>query len=168
MVYAALAAASVGIELGLSDEEIAAGVRHYETVGHRSRIVRLSGGITLVDDCYNANPSSNRFAVDSMDALGGRKVCVLGEMREMGENSAQLHYELGRWLREKGVAAVYTSGGDSARIAAGAGDIAVHFASKAELISALPGLLRQGDTVLVKASHSCRFEDVVEALERGV
>jgi UDP-N-acetylmuramyl pentapeptide synthase len=81
MVYAALAAASVGMALGLTDEEIIRGIREYKTVGHRSRIVPTAFGI-LVDDCYNANPNSNRAAIDSLANLPGRKVCILRDMLE--------------------------------------------------------------------------------------
>ncbi len=166
MVYAALAAASVGLYLGLSDEEIAAGVGHYATIGHRSRVVKLPSGVTLVDDCYNANPSSVHFALDSLDVLSGRHICVFGDMRELGENSHELHRTIGAYAREKGVAALYTCGDEAEYYAEGAGDIARVFESKAALIEALSALLREGDVILVKASHSCRFEDIVEALEK--
>lgn len=167
MVYAALAAASVGLYLGLSDEEIIRGIAGYATVGHRSRIVKLRGGITLVDDCYNANPSSTRSAIDSLDALSGRKVCILGDMRELGENSKQLHRQVGAYAKEKGVSLLLTSGEDAACFVEGYGADGLHFPSKAALITALPAYLREGDVVLVKASHSCRFEDIVEVLEQA-
>lgn len=165
MVYAALAGASVGLYLGLSDEEIVRGIAAYATVGHRSRVVKLPK-LTLVDDCYNANPGSTRSAIDSLDALSGRKVCIFGDMRELGENSRQLHREVGAYAREKGVSLLLTSGEDAVCYGEGAGDIAHHYESKAALIAALPDWLREGDVVLVKASHSCCFEDVVDALEK--
>ncbi len=166
MVYAALAAAAVGLHMGLTDEEIAAGMAAYRTVGHRSRVVHTSL-CTLIDDCYNANPASNRAAVDSMMALPGRKVCVLGDMREMGENSQELHRELGAFLAARGVDAVYTQGDEAAYIAEGAGErIARHFPDKAALLAALAAELRSGDVVLVKASHGAHFEDIAEAIEK--
>lgn len=166
MVYAALAGAAVGLYLGLTDEEIVRGIANYATVGHRSRVVKLPKGITLVDDCYNANPGSTRSAIDSLDALSGRKVCILGDMRELGENSKQLHREVGAYAREKGVSLLLTSGEDAVCYGEGAGEIAHHVESKAALIAALPDFLREGDVVLIKASHSCRFEDIVEAMEK--
>ena len=167
MVYAALAAASVGLYLGLSDAEIVRGIAGYATVGHRSRIVRLKGGMTLVDDCYNANPKSTCSAIDSLDALSGRKVCIFGDMRELGENSRQLHREVGAYAREKGVSVLLTSGEDAASFVEGYGADGHYFERKAALMAALPAYLREGDVILVKASHSCRFEDVVEVLEKG-
>lgn len=166
MVYPALAAVAVGVYLGLSDEEIATGITHYATIGHRSRVIKLSSGATLVDDCYNANPSSVRSAIDSMDALGGRRICVLGDMRELGENSHELHRNIGAYAREKGIAALYTCGDEASFYAEGAGDIARCFASKKELVAELASCLHGEDTILVKASHSCRFEDIVDELEK--
>ena len=83
MVYAALAAAAVGLELGLTDEEIARGIAGYQTVGDRARVIHANG-LTVVSDCYNANPNSCRAALDSLAALSGRRVCVLGDMLELG------------------------------------------------------------------------------------
>ena len=163
MVYAALAAAAVGFTLGLTEEEIATGIGHYATVGHRSRLLRVHG-MTIVDDCYNANPYSDRFAIDSLMELPGRHVCVLGDMNELGENSAELHRGIGAYARDKGVDALYTAGKMSVHYGEGAGGIARHFESREALAKALPALLREGDAVLIKASHSCRFEYVLDAL----
>ena len=166
MVYAALGAAAVGFALGLTAAEVAAGIAGYVPVGRRARLYR-AGKLTVIDDCYNANPTSNRAAIDSMLALPGRKLCVLGDMREMGERSPQLHWELGRYAMERGVARIFTQGQESVEISRGAGEeIASHFADKASLLAALQGELRGGDVVLVKASHGAHFEEIVEALIR--
>ena len=164
MIYSVLAAAAVGMELGLSDEEIARGMLSYKTIGHRSRVVRTPY-CTLIDDCYNANPTSNRAAIDSMMRLSGRKVCVLGDMREMGENSRQLHREIGRYAAAHGVELLLAQGEEAAYFAEGAPDISRHFPDRASLLAALPELIRPGDVVLVKASHGPRFEDVAETIE---
>ena len=164
MIYAVLAAAAVGLTLGLTEEEIIRGVAADKTVGHRSRIVH-TGYCTLIDDCYNANPTSNRAAIDSMAGLPGRKVCILGDMREMGPQSRRLHEEIGRYAAEHGVQALYTQGEDAAYMAQAAGDIARHFPDKAALIAALPELIRPGDLVLVKASHGPAFDEVAAAVE---
>lgn len=164
MVYSVLAAAAVGMELGMSDAQIARGLSKYATVGHRSRVIRTSY-CTLIDDCYNANPTSNRAAIDSMLQLEGRKVCILGDMREMGEQSAKLHFELGRYAVEHGVELIITHGEEAAHITEGAGEIGVHYPDRGELLRALPSMIQQGDVVLVKASHGPNFEDVVSAVE---
>ena len=165
MVYAALAAAAVGFELGLTDGEIAEGISRYATVGHRSRLIRTAG-LLIVDDCYNANPYSTRSAIDSLMELPGRHVCVFGDMRELGENSAEMHRQIGAYAAEKGVEALYTAGEESVHYGEGAPEITRHFESKKALTEALPSLLKEGDTVLIKASHSCQFEDIVDVLTK--
>ena len=156
LAYAALAAAAVGIELGLSDGQIAAGAADYAPVGRRARIIETPS-LTVIDDCYNANPDSVKMAIASAGTLGGRLVCILGDMLELGEQSEQMHREVGEAARAAG-ALLLTAG---ERSAAMGGE---HFASKAELISALPRLLKRGDRVLVKASHSMAFEEISDAL----
>ena len=156
MVYAALSAAAVGIELGVPDADIARGIADYEPVGRRASVIE-AGGIRIIDDCYNANPDSTQMAIRSASDLGGRLVCILGDMLELGERSEEFHAETGRAALDAG-ALLLTTG---ERAAAMGGE---HFGSKAELIAALPGLIRPGDSVLVKASHSMAFEEITEAL----
>lgn len=165
MVYAALEGAAVGIKMGLSDSEIAAGIAQYETVGRRANISD-TGYITLVDDCYNANPDSTKCGIDSLKECSGRKVCILGDMLEMGENKEELHAEVGRYAAENGAALLLTVGELSRYTCDGAkGITALHFDTNAQLIEKLPELIEKGDTVLVKASHSMRFEEISEALK---
>lgn len=156
MVYAALAAAAVGIELGVPDADIAAGIADYRPVGRRASVID-TGCLTIVDDCYNANPDSTQLAILSAADLGGRLVCVLGDMLELGERSEEFHRETGRAALDAG--ALLLTAGPLSEAMGGR-----HYASKAELIADLPRQLRRGDTVLVKASHSMAFEDISEAL----
>ena len=156
MVYAALAAAAVGIELGVPDADIAAGIADYQPVGRRASVIN-TGCLTIVDDCYNANPDSTQMAILSAADLGGRLVCVLGDMLELGEHSEEFHRETGRAALDAG--ALLLTAGPLSEAMGGR-----HYASKAELIADLPHQLRRGDTVLVKASHSMAFEDITEAL----
>ena len=163
MIYAALEGAAVGMQLGLSDAEIAQGIAEYQPVGHRAR--RLSAEkLTIIDDCYNANPTSVASAIRSLSAVVGRKVCVLGDMLELGENSAALHYETGVLASDCGMDLVLAQGNDAAEIARGAGACGMYFERKLDLLQALEELIHAGDTVLVKASRSMRFEEIVDAL----
>ena len=165
MVYAALEGAAVGLEMGLTDDEISAGVAAYETVGRRANVTD-TGYITLVDDCYNANPDSVMCAIDSLKTINGRKVCILGDMLEMGENKAGLHAQVGKYASDNGADLLLTVGELSRYTCTAAEEInSLHFESNAELISKLPELIRKGDTVLVKASHSMKFEEISEALK---
>ena len=164
MVYAALEGAAVGIVLGLSDREIEAGIASYRTVGRRNAVID-TGFVTLVDDCYNANPESMRCAVDSLAACTGRRVCLLADMLELGEDSPKLHQELGRYAAEKGIDLVAACGELGQNIAEGAGERGRWFASRDAMIEALPGLLKKGDRVLVKASLGMHMEHVAEAVK---
>lgn len=157
MIYAALAAAAVGMRLGLSDGEIAAGIADYRPVGRRASVTKTPY-LTIIDDCYNANPDSAASAILSAYELGGRLVCILGDMLELGESAEALHRETGELALSKG-ALLLTTGALSAKMGGES------FKDKKALISALPGLLKKGDTVLVKASHSMAFEEISETLK---
>lgn len=166
MVYAALEGAAVGIKMGLSDEEIINGISHYETVGRRANIVDTDY-ITLIDDCYNANPDSVKCGIDSMPDGKGRKVCILGDMLEMGENMEGLHASVGRHAAEKGCELLITCGERSVNTHLAASNLipAEHFETNAKLIEKLPELIRKGDVILVKASNSMHFDEISEALK---
>ena len=168
MVTAALGAAAIGLYMGLTDAEISAGIADYVPVGSRSGIIKTDK-ITIIDDCYNANPTSVAAAIDSLAMLRGRRVCVLGDMGELGETAAELHFETGTHAVNKGINLVITCGELSANTAEGAKSAGctnvVHFKDKAELIYELPKLIENGDAVLVKASHGKKFEEIVESLK---
>ncbi len=164
LVYAALMGAAVGLELGLSDAEIALGISRFETVGSRGRVLKANG-MTILDDCYNANPTSTSASLDSLASLPGRHVAILGDMLELGPTSPELHEAVGKHAAETG-AFVAACGPAAEHIAAGAGAGAVWFSELPALLEALPGLVRPGDAVLVKASHSMGFDAVVSALSK--
>ncbi len=164
VVYAALSAAAVGMLLGLADEQIAAGIAAFQNVGRRGEVSH-HGSVTLVDDSYNANPDSVRCGIDSLLQLPAKRhLCMLGDMLELGEGTEEMHASVGRYAAAKGVDLVLTSGPLSVYTAQGAGNRGRHFASREELIDALPALLRPGDCVLVKASKGSHFETVAAAI----
>ena len=168
MVYAALASAAVGWALGLTDAEIAEGIAEYETVGNRAKLID-TGKITIVSDCYNANPNSTASALESLSTLEGRKVCILGDMLELGDDSRQLHFATGEKAVAVGVDLIIACGKLARDIyngAKSAGGNAVYFEEKAELIAGIGEYIQIGDCVLVKASHSLAFEEIVEALQK--
>ena len=164
MVYAALAGAAVGFVLGLTDEEIISGVARYETVGRRSAVTE-TGKITLIDDCYNANPDSVKCGIDSLMKLPGRHVCILGDMLELGEKEEAMHRDVGAYAAQAGAALVLCSGRLGSAIAEGAGAAGKWYPSVDALIGALPELILPGDRVLVKASRGMRFDPIAEALK---
>ena len=164
-IYAALSAATVGMLLGLSDQEIAEGIASFHNVGRRGELFEAEN-IRVIDDSYNANPDSVKCGIDSlMQMPAKRHVCILGDMLELGEDSLALHAEVGRYAIDKGVDFVLTSGLYAKEISYAAGKKGLHFTSREELIHALPEVLSSGDTVLVKASKGSHFETVSAALK---
>ena len=183
MVYNALAAAATGFLLGLSEEEIAAGIADVRSVSGRSRILQ-AGSRIVIDDCYNANPVSVEAAVDLLtqkeekDApqrAASRRVAVLGDMLELGEQEKQLHERVGRYCVKKGADCLICAGPLSRAMYEGALSEAekegrrpsggIHyFPDREALLAGIGAWLEEGDTILVKASHSMGFEAVVELL----
>ena len=164
LVYAALEAAAVGMEMELSDEEIARGIASFAIVGRRGAVVRTEK-ITLLDDCYNSNAEALRSGIDSLLELPGRKVCILGDMLELGDTAWDAHFSSGAYAAEKGVARLLCCGEHAEAYCSGAGAIARRFPDRAALIAALGEEIREGDCVLVKASRGAHFEEISEALK---
>ena len=165
LLYAALEGAATGLLFDLSDQEIRDGIASYTTVGRRFAC-RDTGFIRLIDDCYNATPDSVKSSVSSLSELQGRKVCVLGDMRELGEGAAFMHEEVGAFIKEKKIDLLLCCGEYARMTSFGFGNGAVTFKDKQEMIAALPSLIRKGDAVLVKASLACDFAEVSNALEK--
>lgn len=176
MVYNALAAACVGSLLGLNREEIRRGIGEVKPVGGRSHIIRLADRV-IIDDCYNANPVSMCAALDLLSTALTRKVAVMGDMFELGENKEQMHAKVGEYAAGRGIDVIVCIGEisanmyDSARETlqkTGSKSAEVHyFAGKKEFMNSMPGILQKGDTILVKASHGMVFEEIVKALEEN-
>ena len=121
-------------------------------------------GGTVIDDTYNANPSSTAAAVDVLASLQGRKILVLGDMGELGDNGEQLHAAIGQQAAAAGIDALFTLGTLSANASTAFGQSAVACTDLESLLTALQPTLQPGDTVLVKGSRSARMERVVDAL----
>jgi UDP-N-acetylmuramyl pentapeptide synthase len=126
----------------------------------------LAGGVTVVDDCYNANPMSMRAALDDLAATApARRVAVLGDMLELGPDEGRFHAEMGVHARDAGVDVLITVGPLAALLGAGSGLGQLHAVDDAAAAAALlPKVVQDGDTVLVKASRGVGLEVVAEAL----
>jgi UDP-N-acetylmuramoyl-tripeptide--D-alanyl-D-alanine ligase len=170
MALGALPAAAIGRELGLTDEEIRLGLLNFSTVGSRANIYD-TGYITLIDDCYNANPNSVTAAILSFCTLPGRKVAILGDMLDLGRHSDELHRGIGILAGKSGVDCLICCGAQAESIykgliSTGLEIEAWHFPLKDAFLSVLPSLVRKGDNVLVKASHGMHFEEISEELKK--
>lgn len=170
MVYNALAAAAVGETLGLTASEIAAGIASVRPTAGRSNLIRC-GDRVVIDDCYNANPVSMCAAVDLLAWADTRKVAILGDMFELGENAEKLHGDVGRHAAKRRIDVIICVGELSAEMAkeaeaANTGESEVfYYPEKEILLRELERLILPGDTILVKASHGMGFAEIVERLK---
>lgn len=176
MVYNAMAAAVIGAKLGLTPQQIKDGIEDIETIAGRNNIIKANG-MLIIDDCYNANPVSMKASIDVVDTAKGRKVCILGDMFELGADEKKLHYDVGQYLASKSIDILLTAGELSKNIAEGAADyIKEHslnssleiksFDDKESLMDFSKGILMEGDNILVKASHGMKFSEIVDFLKR--
>ncbi|NII09901.1 UDP-N-acetylmuramoyl-tripeptide--D-alanyl-D-alanine ligase [Oleiagrimonas sp. C23AA] len=161
----ALAAASIACALDVPLATIAEGLQHAGGVPGRLRSRAMSGGWTLIDDSYNANPASTNAAIDTLALAGGERYLVLGDMAELGPNAEALHAEVGARARERGLQRLYATGPLSAAAVRAFGEGARHFDSREALLAALHADLHAGVTCLVKGSRSSAMDRVVSALE---
>ena len=131
----------------------------------RGQRAALADGVLMIDDCYNANPMSMRAALDDLtETARGRPVAVLGDMLELGPESARLHREIGEHASVRGVELLIAVGPLGAAIAEGFSGESHALPDAPAAAELVPGLLRGGDTVLLKASRGVGLERVAEAL----
>jgi UDP-N-acetylmuramoyl-tripeptide--D-alanyl-D-alanine ligase len=166
-VLNALAAASLALGLGVSLNAVAQGLGAAQPVGGRLATHRLGNGAVLVDDSYNANPGSLNAAIDTLAAAGGERWLVLGDMRELGQDAAQLHADAGSRAKSAGISRLFTLGPLSAAAAGAFGEGAMHFDSHDALARAVADGLRAGVRVLVKGSRGSAMDRIVTALLAG-
>ena len=165
MIYPMAMAAAIGRRLGLTGEEIAAGVAAYTTVGSRMHLIRLPGERLVIDDCYNANPQSMAEGLRMLAASPAQhRVAVLGDMGELGQLTAQAHRDMGALTRRLGLTAVAV--GEKMHALTETDPQAQWFATVEEAMPAIRQLFTPGTAVLVKASHAMHFERIVKELEK--
>lgn len=162
----ALAAAAASHALGLSAQEIAAGLAAFPGAKGRLQQKRAASGALLIDDTYNANPDSMHAAMDVLAALPGERHLVLGDVGEIDDIPAR-HAELGAYARSKGLESLYATGNGMQHAVAAFGENGHWFESKQDLIDALQAELTSNAAVLVKGSRFMRMEQIVEALASG-
>lgn len=172
--YNAAFAASAAFLLGAREEHVRRGLELYRPSGIRQNIIKKNG-VTVIADCYNAAPESVRGAIDTLSLLkiSGRRIAVLGDMRELGADTEVLHEQVGAYLVKKGIDRLFTVGEYGAAIAEGA--ISFGMSPTAitverredktdDLVAELAETLRDGDAILFKASRALKFEKLIEKL----
>jgi len=169
-----LAAAAVAIELGVPLPAIADRAASMAPAPHRGELLRLPGGITLIDDSYNSSPAALKRSLETVHAATGsaRKIAVLGEMLELGAHAERLHQECGRAAADAGLSLLIAVGGDGAQWLAdsarraGMAESAVLYVPTSNAASEIAlRKVRPGDLILVKGSRGIRTDLVVDRLK---
>jgi UDP-N-acetylmuramoyl-tripeptide--D-alanyl-D-alanine ligase len=160
----ALGAAAAACAVGVEVDDIVAGLAAMKSVAGRLELKPALNGAFLVDDSYNANPSSLKAGLDAFRTFGGARWLVLGEMRELGASADELHAEVGRYARQAGIQRLFAVGEGSRFAVEAFGQGAQWFASLDALIAEASKSLTSGVAVLIKGSRANRLERVAAAL----
>jgi len=169
LICNAMAAICTGKHFGIDNESIANAIKSFKPSKNRIDLIEINGK-TIVNDVYNASPVSMKAMIDSLSHSEGRKVCILGDMLELGEDSAAYHEEVGAYAGQAKVELLLCTG-EFAHIYEKAyknasGKACVVFDSVESLMEEAAGYIEHGDIVLVKASRGIRLERLVDKLKR--
>ena len=173
-VVNALAATALSLSMGAPVSSVVRGLAAFPGIPGRFFLLDLPGGGLLVDDTYNANPSSLRAALDSLAPLArgrGRLIAGLGDMLELGRETVSAHFEAGRMAAERGVDEILALGDHAEEVVRGAVDGGLSskqtriVRTHEEMANGIDRVLREGDVVLLKASRGMRLDRVVELLK---
>jgi UDP-N-acetylmuramoyl-tripeptide--D-alanyl-D-alanine ligase len=162
-----LAAAALAFCMGVKGAALAEGLTSFEPYKGRFRPVSSGRGYTIIDDTYNANPASMEWAVRTLSSLPcrGKRIAILGDMRELGARSDEYHRGLGRLIRASNLSLVLVVGEEMKAAATEAGNGRVHlFDDKKGVVDFVRERLHRDDIVLVKGSRALGLDEVVEAL----
>lgn len=176
MVDNALAAIAVGTIMNLTIQMIQEGLSTVEALSGRSHLIKTDRYM-IIDDCYNANPMSMKAAIDLLGEAPTRKVAILGDMFELGENADALHSEIGDYISKSKTDIVIFIGEKAqfmneaavkANTEKGSKGSIIYYQTRDEAIQKISATLQQGDTILVKASHGMGFDVIVKHISNDV
>lgn len=163
-VMNAMAAATACTALGIKIKDIAGGLSAFKGVPGRLSVKQLPGGARLIDDTYNANPRSLSAAIDVLVNMGHNTILILGDMAELGDTAASLHFDMGQKAKQSGIKKLFAIGNDSRQAVEAFGDGGVFFNDRESLIEAVNTNISSDSVLLVKGSRSMRMEQIVNAL----
>jgi len=169
MVQNALCALAIGISLGMDIKSIADGLSAFQPPSGRMHIIKKEN-FTIINDAYNANPTSMAASIKTVCTLDGRSVLILGDMYELGKNELDYHKQIGEFAAGQKADLLLCVGKMSFEMYMGAmskGCRAMYFANKDVLLRELPELLEDGDTILIKASHGMHLEEIAAWLDEN-
>ena len=166
-VHDALAAIAVGMEMGVSNEEISASLSRFQNMAGRQEIFEKNG-FTIIRDCYNAGPESMAAALAVLSNRSCRKVAVLGDMLELGACARAEHYKIGRIAAERAdILLAYGPNSEGMLAGARTGGMTAKFSraftDQEKMVQVLKTLAKPGDAILFKGSRGMRMEQVLEA-----
>ena len=164
----ALAASAACLAAGASLDAVADGLGAYTGTPGRLHLRKGAHGAVVIDDSYNANPDSMRAGIAVLAATPGRKILVIGDMGEIGEQSFQYHDEIGGYAKSEGVDFLFGLGEMSEVAARNFGEGGFHFSKVDDLVAALKAELNEDTVVLVKGSRFMKMERVVDAIAEKV
>jgi len=164
LAYNAAVAVAVGVHFGMSADEIAKAFAAFRPSKNRMDIFEINHA-TFINDVYNASPPSMRAMIDSIMSAKGRRICVFGDMLELGHKSADYHVEIGEYAKAAGIDTMFLQGEfakDYERGFKSSSDGEVFFFDDvASLVTKLKEYVKEGDTVLIKASRGMKFEKII-------
>jgi UDP-N-acetylmuramoyl-tripeptide--D-alanyl-D-alanine ligase len=166
-LYNILSASSIAYLEGISTTQIKSAIEAFNPYTMRFKPIQAKKGYTVVDDSYNANPSSVKWAITTLSSLpcSGKRIAVLGDMKELGDKTAYYHGELGRFLKESNVDKVILIGEEVKAVLKEMNNgRAKLFEDKGSLIEYVKHQIAGGDVVLIKGSRAAKMEEIVEAL----
>ncbi len=169
-VYNVLAAVSIAFELGIESNIIKDALSEFKTIDMRSQVI--DKGYIIINDTYNSNPLSSKFALESLSKIfqERRKIAVLSDMKELGDSAYHYHHQLGGQVYKYGIDVLFTWGDSARDIKTGAENAGMsnenicHYEFKEELIASLREKITINDAILIKGSRSMKMEEVAEAL----
>ena len=162
------AAAATALAAGANLDDVASGLRNFQTAAGRFAVHELAKGVRIVDDAYNANPASLAAAIDSVDTRATRAWLVMGQLAELGSDTARYHREAGEHAKRAGFERLFAVGANAADSVAGFGAGGEQFEEHQTLTARLLHAVDGPVTILVKGSRSAGLERVIAAFERGL
>ena len=173
-VYNALSAISIAKMYGLTRDEIEDGLKSFKPSKMRMEVFKGIMNTKIINDAYNANPDSMQAAINVLASMesSGRRVCILGDMFELGEFAKEGHRLVGRFAMENNVDVILAVGNMAKEIIAGASMVGTNqmlycFENISEVIDHLTGIIKNNDTILIKGSRGMYMENIVESLREG-
>ncbi len=175
MVLNALSAAAAGYYFGLDFNQIKKGIESFEPTKMRMDIIKTDK-YTIINDVYNANPVSMKAGIDVLSNANLRKVCIIGDMFELGDFAPKLHFEVGEYAAKKHIDVIicigeislnmYNGALKQAELAKMSTENIFYFKSQEEFFEKIDNILKKGDIILIKASRGMKFEKTIEKIKR--